>query len=78
MGSFSFRPYCVEQTGSALWQAFPDAYFMLPRCQLARLDNQVWLTINHLVDEANDPGALADFFEGCLAQVNALHRAAEQ
>lgn len=78
MGSFSFQPFCGEQVGSTLWQAFPDAYFIMPRCQLARLDSQTWLTINHFVEEANDADGLAAFFDQCLDEVLALQQAAER
>lgn len=69
MGGFSFLPLTSEDR---LWQAFPDAYFLLPRVQLARVAGQVWLTINHLVNPAPDPTALLNFFEIAIKEVFSL------
>jgi menaquinone-specific isochorismate synthase len=73
MGCFSFQPHPSEDS---LWHAFPDAYFVLPRIQLARLEGQVWLTINHLVDEVSDVRQLDSFFAACLAEARSIQRAA--
>jgi menaquinone-specific isochorismate synthase len=72
MGCFSFRP---QPSDSSLWQAFPDAYFVLPRIQLARWEGRVWLTINHLVDEVGDAQQLGIFFNTCLAEALSLQAA---
>jgi menaquinone-specific isochorismate synthase len=73
VGCFSFQPHPSEDS---LWHAFPDAYFVLPRVQLARLDGQVWLTINHLVDDVRDVRQLEAFFNACLAEAFSLQAAA--
>ena len=73
IGSFSFLPRAAAETG---WQAFPDAYFILHRFQLARLDNQCWLTINHMVDADHDPDELEGFFSARLAEAEAVLMAA--
>ncbi len=43
-GGFSFRS---DHNPTKLWSAFPAACFILPRYQLACLEGQLWLTINH-------------------------------
>lgn len=73
IGGFSFLPHTAEGTR---WQAFPDAYFVLPRMQLARLDGQVWLTINHLVEDAGDNCQLEAIFNTCLAELCTVQAAA--
>jgi len=51
-GGFAFWP---EHTPHGLWRAFPAARFLLPRYQLTRLPNQMWLTVNHRLEPAQDP-----------------------
>ena len=70
LGGFSFQSRPIEEP---LWQAFPEAYFVLPRLQLASLDGQVWLTINHLVEDASDTTAIQAYFDACLQEVNRLY-----
>ncbi|HEX2621336.1 MAG TPA: isochorismate synthase [Phototrophicaceae bacterium] len=45
-GGFAFQP---DFQPEGIWQAFPAAYFMLPRYQISCSGNQTWLTINACV-----------------------------
>jgi menaquinone-specific isochorismate synthase len=55
-GGFSFRS---DHRAQGFWSAFPGAYFILPRYQLARLDDQQWLTINYPLEPDDDPTNLS-------------------
>ena len=50
-GGFSFD---ARQRRDRAWAAFPDAYFIVPRYQLSRMDGQTWLTINRYVTDPTD------------------------
>jgi menaquinone-specific isochorismate synthase len=50
-GGFSFDPH---RPSDRAWADFPDAYFVVPRYQLSRVDGQTWLTINRYVTEPDD------------------------
>ena len=50
-GGFSFDP---QQRHDRAWDAFPDAYFVVPRYQLTRSSGQTWLTINRYVTDPTD------------------------
>lgn len=50
-GGFSFDP---QQRHDRAWDAFPDAYFVVPRYQLTRSHGQTWLTINRYVTDPTD------------------------
>lgn len=52
LGGFSFDP---EKKHEALWEAFPDADFILPSHMLTYTNGQTWLTVNSIVDPASDP-----------------------
>ena len=73
IGGFSFLPRASDET---IWQAFPDAYFVLHRFQLSRIDGRVWLTINHLVEADHDTAELESFFGALLAEAHAVQVAA--
>lgn len=45
-GGFAFR---ADFEPSGVWEAFPPAYFTLPRCVVTRIDDQTWLTINQFI-----------------------------
>ena len=66
IGGFSFLPLTSEDL---LWRAFPDAYFVLPHLQLARLDEQVWLTLNYMVEQAPDPSELEAYFNSNITEL---------
>lgn len=45
-GGFAFQP---DFQPAGIWQAFPTAYFMLPRYQISKRGDQAWLTVNGCV-----------------------------
>jgi isochorismate synthase len=58
VGGFSFDPSTPKE---AIWSAFPDGYFAVPRFQLTRHGADTWLTINRYVTEVDaEWGALQD------------------
>lgn len=68
-GSFSFQPLPADDP---LWQSFPDAYFLLPRVQIARYQQQSWLTINLFVESMNDLQEIESYFEDQLARMHEI------
>ncbi|MBC8170030.1 MAG: chorismate-binding protein, partial [Anaerolineae bacterium] len=50
-GGFAFQPD-FQPTG--IWQAFPNAYFMLPRYQISHRGDHAWLTINGCVSASHE------------------------
>ncbi|MFD1739169.1 isochorismate synthase MenF [Bacillus salitolerans] len=51
-GGFSFDPY-KERT--PLWRDFPESKLFIPKFMLTYSDGKMWLTINMVVTEANNP-----------------------
>ncbi|MFB6121054.1 MAG: isochorismate synthase MenF [Halobacteriaceae archaeon] len=58
-GGFAFTH---DHDGAAPWTGFPDAYFLLPRVQLARDDGTTWLRVTEV-----GPDASADAVEQTLS-----------
>ncbi len=63
-GGFAFRN---EHESTDIWSAFPGACFILPRLQLAQLEGQLWLTINH---QLMDNETIADVEQTLQQELN--------
>jgi menaquinone-specific isochorismate synthase len=68
-GGFAFTPYTAA--ASDFWAAFPEAMFILPRCQLTYLNHTPWLTLNRPVDATDDPVRVFDQVQYEAAELGA-------
>jgi menaquinone-specific isochorismate synthase len=76
VGGFAFDPGHQAQ---GLWSAFPAAQFILPRYQLAHLEDQTWLTVNYRLGPEDDPRCLIPSLEQDIERLQSrvLARVAE-
>lgn len=73
-GGFAFEP---EHTAQEIWSAFPAARFILPRYQLSRIGEQMWLTVNQQLDPAVDLAEAGQLLRREIQQLQTLLRAVQ-
>lgn len=64
-GGFSFRH---DFTPDKTWSIYAPAHFVLPHYQLARVDDEAWLTINAQIPPDEDVDALASELRAALRE----------